>query len=121
LNEAREDASRALQLAGETAFLEAKWRTFGTMARIEEAAEPENLALIENWLREAVRVLEQLRSDWKQAGVADTLLENDEVLRVYAQLARTLSKSDPDALSAFLEQTGWPPLAALTDEKPGDL
>ena len=94
-----------------TGFVEAQWRALDTLARITLAEG--NLPEAETHLRASIATLEGLRAHLLAAGVPDTLLENADCLDVYARLAILLNQTDRQAESAaFLEHTGWPPLAA---------
>ncbi len=111
LERARAEARVALDLANGTDFVEACWRSQYLLGRIEEVAG--NMGQAEEHYLAAIGVFEALRSGLIQAGLPDTLLENDDCLAVYEALIRLLltAKRAADA-GRWLDQAGWPPLSA---------
>ncbi len=109
--QARQEAVLALELAADTGLVETRWRaqsTLGLLARREN-----NVLEAETQLRAAVAVLESLRAELLASGLTDTLLENEDCRRVYADLALLLRETGrADAVAVFLDQAGWPPLTA---------
>ncbi len=108
---ARADAvqrvENAVLLARETGFAEALWQALVVRADLHPALSRE----AENDLREAVQQLETLRDELREAGMEDTLLENETCMGVYIKLLRLLQSDNRAAeADAMLEQTGWPPL-----------
>lgn len=111
LEQAHREAAAALELAQTTGFVESLWRARDVLARI--ALAEGSLQEAETNLRAAIVTLEGLRAQLLAAGVPDTLLENADCLDVYAHLVTLLNRNDRRTeAAAFLEQTGWPPLAA---------
>lgn len=107
---ARREANQALQLADEIGLVEGRWRAHAVLGRLP--GEGEN-AEAEQHLREATTQLESLRASLVEAGIPDTLLENEDCIMVYEALAQRLrAGGHTEELSALLEQTGWPPLEA---------
>src|SRR5262249_38397238 len=97
-------------------MVEATWRAQDVLARLALTQTPPDNAEAEQRLQAALGVLEALRASLRDAGIADTLLENDDCVAVYARLARLLRQTRREAEAlAFLEQAGWPPLAARLD------
>lgn len=115
---ALEETERALQLAQETDCFEGLWRSHAMRAQLLQARTPEDMISAEGELRQAVELLDRARASLREAGLADTLLENVECADLYAQLARLLRRSGRDSEAAmFLEQVGWPPLTALAESE----
>lgn len=111
--EARTQAQAALTLAEELELVEGQWRSHALLAALALEAATPNLPEAETHLRAAIGVLDSLRAALVEAGLSDTLLENEECAALYVRLARLLNQSGrADEANAFLEQTGWPPLAA---------
>lgn len=110
---ARQEAATALEIAQELELVEGLWRAYETQARIVLAENPADGSAAEASLRAALAVLEPLRTALIEAGIPDTLLENEDCVRVYGQLARLLRQNGRvEEADAFLDQTGWPPLTA---------
>ena len=98
-------------LATDTGCFETLWRSQDLRGRI--AARQGDLAGAENALRNAVALLEKLRESLLAGGIPDTLLENEDCLRVYIHLIDVLKRSSRNQeIYALLETTGWPPLTA---------
>src|SRR5579884_1101954 len=119
LAHSRQEAAAALQVAEELGLVEPRWRTHACLAQLAMQEGSDDLGA-EAGLRAAVSVLEALRAALREAGIPDTLLENEECAAVYAHLARLLRRSGrEEEAEAFLDQAGWPPLlvqlAASTD------
>jgi thioredoxin-like negative regulator of GroEL len=106
LQQARAESEAALQLATDIGLAEVDWRARGLLARIEAASDRQ-----EQLLRAAVSILETLRSALTEAGIPDTLLENDDCATIYVRLARLLhSTGRLEETQELLDQIGWPPL-----------
>jgi transcriptional regulator with XRE-family HTH domain len=121
LAEARNQAQTALTMAQEIELVEGQWRANALLAALTLDAETPNLADGESYLRAAIAILDSLRAELVEAGLSDTLLENEECAAVYVRLAQLLTQSGRTAdASAFLEQTGWPPLAARLAVEPAE-
>ena len=104
--QARAEAEAALQIASDIGLAEVDWRARGLLARIESASDRQ-----EQLLRASVTVLETLRSALTEAGIPDTLLENDDCATIYVRLARLLhSHGRLEETQELLDQIGWPPL-----------
>lgn len=119
LAEAQQEATAALEIARDIELTEGIWRALDALASLQLAANPVNTAA-EAPLREAIGVLEGLRAALIEAGIPDTLLENEDCLAVYERLARLLRQSGrAEEAATLLDQTGWPPLTARsTAEEP---
>ena len=116
LAQAAEHARIAQNLADETEFIEGRWRSRELQARIVLRRNPAQSEAALGFLRESVELLEGLRGELRESD-ADTLLENEEAFNLcyrYADLLRL--NGQQDALRAFLERTGWPPLTAALSE-----
>lgn len=110
---ARDEAQAALEIARSIDLIEGQWRAHGLLATLAREEGLGQGANGERHLRQAVELLERLRDDLKEAGLPDTLLENEECVAVYALLAEVLAEGGRDEeVRTFLEQTGWPPLSA---------
>src|SRR5581483_7364263 len=110
LAHSRQEAAAALQVAEELGLVEPRWRTHACLAQLAMQEGSDDLGA-EAGLRAAVSVLEALRAALREAGIPDTLLENEECAAVYAHLARLLRRSGrEEEAEAFLDQAGWPPL-----------
>jgi tetratricopeptide (TPR) repeat protein len=113
LTQTRQEALTALQSAEALGLSEARWRALATLAALALRASPPDSAEAETRLRAALPILEGLRAALREAGIPDTLLENEECAAVYEQLVRLLRQSGrAEEAETFLEQTGWPPLTA---------
>ena len=109
VQQAREQAFAALELAEVTGIFETRWRANDVLARA--ALLTGDVQEAEARLHIAVSALGALRENLLAADVADTLLENEDCQSVYARLADLLLQSGRrQEAAAFLEQTGWPPL-----------
>jgi|SRR5579871_2815081 len=122
---AQREAARALELADEIELAEGRWRAHHLLAQVALATETApsahpsagasaaRSAEAESRLRTALDLLESLRTALVEAGIPDTLLENEDCVVVYALLARLLRQAGrTDDENALLDQTGWPPLNA---------
>ena len=113
LAQTAEHARIAQTLADETEFVEGRWRSRELQARIalrQNSAETETAL---RFLRESVELLERLRAELRESDAADTLLENEEAFHLYRRYAELMRlNGQEDAMQAFLERTGWPPLTA---------
>ncbi|HEV2474436.1 MAG TPA: helix-turn-helix transcriptional regulator [Chthonomonadales bacterium] len=115
LNRATEEATAALRLAEEIGFTETLWRAHELLARL---AQPAGQAAAEEHLRASVSLLESRRAALLEAGLLDTLLENEDCLAVYVRLLTLLRANNRvDEAEAFLENTGWPPLSSRLQEE----
>jgi tetratricopeptide (TPR) repeat protein len=113
LAQAGQEAANALQIAEPMQIVEARWRALDLLAVLALQALPADLIAAETRLRAAIVLLESLRTALREAGIPDTLLENEECVGVYERLARLLRQSGrAEEAEAFLDQTGWPPLIA---------
>jgi hypothetical protein len=113
LDQARQEAASALAIAAELEFVEGRWRAHEIQARLAFLEGPNGLAAVERHLRAAIAILETLRAALIEAGIPDTLLENEDCVEVYSQLARLLRQQGrEEEAESFLDQTGWPPLVA---------
>ena len=120
LAQARNEAATARTLAQELGMVEALWRAQDILAQITLQEQPNSAAEGESLLRAAVASLEALRTALIEAGIPDTLLENADCAAVYTRLLRLLRQNGrEEEANTFLEQTGWPPLAARLDEDEG--
>lgn len=116
--DARREATLALELAENTEAVEPIWRAREQLALLALSEEPPDFSAAELHLREAVAVLEPLRAGLIEAGLPDTLLENVDCAAVYELLARLLYRMGrPLEAEAFLEQTGWPPLTVRVEQE----
>jgi tetratricopeptide (TPR) repeat protein len=117
---ARREAEAAVEIARELEMIEARWRAHDALAQLALAERPASLAAAEGALRAAIADLERLRAALIEAGLPDTLLENEDCVAVYGRLARVLRQSGrAEEAEALLEQTGWPPLTARLAVEPG--
>jgi tetratricopeptide (TPR) repeat protein len=115
--QAVEEARTALRIAEELGLVEARWRAQAALASLALQSSPPDSAEAETHLRAAIAVLEGLRGALREAGIPDTLLENEECAAIYAALGRLLRQSGrADEAAALLDQTGWPPLTARLAE-----
>lgn len=112
--EPQREARAALDAAEDIGLTESRWRSRDALAQVLLRQEPTNSAQSENMLREAIEILESLRAALNEAGIPDTLLENEDCSAVYGRLARLLRQTGKTAeATELLEQTGWPPLTDL--------
>ena len=110
LRQSAEEAQIALRIAEDIGLVEVRWRANGLLARIAADASSDT-ATQEGLLRNAVSILETLRAALTEAGIPDTLLENDDCAAIYVRLAQLLHASGRLRETAdLLEQIGWPPL-----------
>ncbi len=110
---ARTEAEAAIALADSLELIEGRWRARFTLAQILLNSAPDSFAAAEIALREAIALLESLRSALIETGIPDTLLENEDCIAVYVRLIQFLRQSGRTAeADAVLEQAGWPPLNA---------
>ena len=113
--QASDHARAAQRLADETEFIEARWRSRDLLARIalrQEASLMEREGGLQ-LLRESVEIVEGLRTELRASEASDSLLENSETLELYVRFAYFLRlNGQADAMRAFLERAGWPPLTA---------
>jgi tetratricopeptide (TPR) repeat protein len=117
---ALQEATAAMEIAQDIDLAEARWRAHDTLAQLALAANPALSAEAETHLREAIAVLESLRAALLEAGIPDTLLENDDCAAVYVRLALLLRQNGrTDEATALLDQTGWPPLITRVDAESG--
>lgn len=113
--EVRRSIDNALTISEEIGLAEGRWRAKALLAGLTKPSEQENL------LREAVEVLETLRNGLLEAGIPDTLLENDDCQAVYRSLVHSLEATHGiQAADQFLEQTGWPPLTEAVQKERAD-
>lgn len=111
--ELSEQIGAALVSAGDLDLSEARWRAAFLQARALQIAPAATPEAAEAPLRQALAILESMRAALRDAGLSDTLLEIEECAEVYANLARLLiATGRSEEASAFLDQTGWPPLTA---------
>ena len=110
---ARLEAEAAIALADSLDLIEGRWRGRYALAQILLNRSPEEAAIAETALREAVALLESLRAALIETGIPDTLLENEDCIAVYVRLIQVVRQaartSEADAIQ---EQAGWPPLNA---------
>ena len=112
-NLARSEAEAAVALADSVELIEGRWRARVTLAQILLNRSPNESAAAEIALREAVALLESLRSALIETGIPDTLLENEDCIAVYVLLIQLLLRSGRTAdAQETVEQAGWPPLNA---------
>lgn len=110
LSAAQIEADKALHLAEITGAIEPLWRS-KAISGIIATQNPDKTSYSERMLKESISVLNGLRTELKNAGLTDTLLEDVERMEVYAHLARLMERSGRiEEKALFLEQTGWPPL-----------
>src|SRR5579872_333617 len=110
--DAGEDVRNALALANEMGLVPLEWEAEALHARISSLHEPPLTALAEAAAARAVAYLEGIRTDLREAGIPDTLLEDKERQEIYLLRARLLSDlGRSEEAGIFIEQTGWPPLA----------
>ncbi len=112
----REELEAALEMADGLECVEPRWRAHDLLARLalQDGQREPNEA--ETHWRAAIGLLDGLRADLLAAGLADTLLENEDYAQVYLGLARLLFGTQRgEAAAQFLEQTGWPPLLTRLD------
>lgn len=110
ISEAEADASASLQITSERSLIPLQWEVLALRARIA-SVDPRRLEEAESAAGQAVLLIEALRAELREAGIADTLLEDRERQAVYllrAGLMRALGRAG-DAAS-FIDQAGWPPL-----------
>ena len=112
-NSASNHPNTALELAQAIGLTEGIWRANDLLASATLRINPTNSLEAEAHLHEATSTLDSLRGALVEAGLPDTLLENEDYVAVYGRLARLLRQNGRgEEANAFLEQTGWPPLTA---------
>jgi len=109
---AEEEGRMALQIAEDVGLAEGMWRSRALLARLAsndtDAAERQ-----EALLRDAISTTELLRSALTEAGIPDTLLEDQDCAEVYVRLVNLLYAGGRNQEAVdLLEQIGWPPLAS---------
>lgn len=110
---ARREAEAAIALADSLELIEGRWRARFTLAQILLSSAPGEAAAAETALREAIALLESLRTALIETGIPDTLLENEDCIIVYVRLIQLLRQSGRTTeADTVLEQAGWPPLNA---------
>jgi tetratricopeptide (TPR) repeat protein len=121
--DAKQLSEQALSLAETIGLAEGKWRAHSIIASVVESngATAGNSEAISQ-LKAAAVVLDGLRAELVDAGIADTLLEDEECLEVYAELIRRIrGTGNTAAADTLLEQVGWLPLELrLSSEPPGE-
>lgn len=109
-SEAADQAEAALQDARRIGTPEPAWRAHHLLARASMAAGERQTAL--GHARQAVELIEELRQPLRHEDEEDSLLEDEERLQVYLDLALLLRRSgDEVGAEAAVERAGWPPLA----------
>jgi len=104
---AEEEALTALRIAEDIGLAEVRWRATGLLASLA-AYDAAGAEREERLLREAVSLLEALRSALTEAGIPDTLLENEDCTAIYVRLARLLhARGRLLETEDLLEQIGW--------------
>lgn len=117
---AHEFAKTAVRLAEETALKPVIWLADALVARANDTLQPPDKEAALNAAARAVEAIEGVRTDLRDAGIADTMLEDRQRLAVYrlrADLLRELGREEE--ADAFVENAGWPPLMADRREKGG--
>jgi tetratricopeptide (TPR) repeat protein len=118
LDGARADALTAAGLARELGTTPVEWEAEALLARVGCAYEPMRLEEADDAVARAVALVEQVRTDLRDAGIADTLLEDKGRQEIYLLRAKLLADSGrPDEATAFIEQAAWPPLSARSRGK----
>lgn len=113
-------ANSALNLAQTIGLAEGKWRAHALLASARDSAgeaSPDTDAVVQ--LKAAAGVMDGLRAELVEAGISDTLLENEDCLETYAELIRRIRKAgDAAEADALLEQAGWLPLELRLSSEP---
>lgn len=108
---ARDSASEASRLAEEMRLKPLAWEADLLLARAENALPERDLGSALESVTRAVQSVDELRVQLRDAGIADTLLEDRQRLagyRLRADLLQELGRS-PEA-EEFIESAAWPPL-----------
>ncbi len=113
VQEAEAAASAALQLSKELGIVPLEWEAQAQMARVEQTRESWEPASVGDCFDRSIGLLESVRTDIREAGIPDTILENGERQQIYLDNASFLAEftSREEAL-AFIQQAAWPPLVA---------
>lgn len=118
---AGEDALAARDLAVEIGAPPIQWEAEGLRARVASAQEPPRWEEAEEAITRAVALLEEVRTGLRDAGIPDTLLEDGGRQDLYLLRARLLTDTGrAEEAVAFIEQAGWPPLAARYSDNRSD-
>jgi tetratricopeptide (TPR) repeat protein len=118
LDGARADALSAIALSRELGTVPVEWEAQALLARVDCAVGPPLLEEADEASGRAVALIEQVRSELREAGIADTLLEDKGRQEIYLLRAKVFADSGrPDEATAFIEQAAWPPLSARTRGK----
>ncbi len=117
-------ANSALSMAETIGLAEGKWRAHailgsgansGSRSGAETSVDSGEIM----HFRASVEVLDGLRTELVESGLADTLLENEECLEIYAELIRRMRiAGDSVSADALLEQVGWLPLELRLSSEP---
>ena len=109
-------ANSALNLAQTMGLSEGLWRAHAIHASAGGNA-GDSEAIVQ--LNAATGVMDRLRAELVEAGIADTLLENEDCLEIYAELIRRIRKASGAASAeTLLEQVGWLPLELRLSSEP---
>jgi tetratricopeptide (TPR) repeat protein len=109
---AEEGARQARDLSRELGIAPLGWEADALLARAAAASVPPRLEEAIEAATRATGMMEGIRSDLREAGIPDTLLEDEERQEAYLLYARLMTDAGraTDA-AAFIEQAGWPPLS----------
>jgi tetratricopeptide (TPR) repeat protein len=109
--DAEKDAQQSIKISQELGLVPTEWEAAGLIARIECANEPPRFPQAEQAAEKAVELMESVRADLREAGIADTILEDNQRQDIYLLRARLLIDAGrPKDAHEFIEQIGWPPL-----------
>ena len=104
----------ALEISQELGICPLNWEVNGLLARVNylDATSGPEVAL--QYSERAVSLIGAVRSELVEAGIPDTVLENDDRLAVYALHARLLMELGRMKESeSLVQQAAWPPLLDL--------
>jgi transcriptional regulator with XRE-family HTH domain len=113
-------AERAVRLASEMELRPMLWHANGLLARAAMAKAPADCESAVAASERAVLGIEAEREQLRDAGIADTMLEDRQRLELYRIRVECLNALGRDAEARdFIESAAWPPLAAGREEKGG--
>ncbi len=109
---AEQDGHSAAGIAREIGARPLQWEAEILVAHAAYEKEPIDRDAVEAAASRAIEFIEAVRTDLREAGIPDTILEDRERRGIYLLRATLLSEMGrKDEAERFIEQAGWPPLA----------
>jgi len=107
------DARKALALSSELGMIPLQWEAKALIARVAAASQPPQLQEAVSAASGAVALMGKVRAELREAGIADSVLEDVARQEIYLLCARLLNDlGRAEEAAQMIEQAGWPPLSA---------